>query len=171
MTEGEAARNDAPQSPPPRRPSFLRRHWGKLAVLSIVLIPLLVLMAWSWITLSYTYSSGERVGYVQKLSKKGWLCKTWEGELAMANLPGTMPQLFNFSVRDDDVAKQIESYGGQPVAIAYRQHRGVPFSCFGETEYFVNAVRPVSAPSLRGTLPAPPAPAPPSVRQPPPSGP
>ena len=169
MTEGEAPPNDAPPPPPPRRPSFVRRHWGKLTLVTIVLVPLLVLIAWSWITLSFTYSSGERVGYVQKLSRKGWICKTWEGELAMANLPGTMPQLFNFSVRDDDVAEQIESYGGQPVAITYKQHRGVPFSCFGETEYFVSAVRPVSAPTLRGTLPAPAPPAPPPATTPPPA--
>lgn len=163
MTEGDAPPKDAPP-PAPKRGSFLRRHWGKLTLLGIVLVPVLVLTLWSWITLAYTYSSGERVGYVQKLSKKGWLCKTWEGELAMANLPGTMPQLFNFSVRDDAVAEQIESFGGQPVAISYKQHRGVPFNCFGETEYFVEGVRPVSAPSLRGTIPPPsPVQAPPAV--------
>jgi len=35
------------------------------------------------ITLQVVYSDGERVGYIQKISRKGWVCKTWEGELAM----------------------------------------------------------------------------------------
>src|SRR6476646_9803780 len=72
-----------------------------------------ILALWVWVTLGYTYSSGERGGYVQKLSKKGWLCKTWEGELAMANLPGTMPEIFRFSVRSDSVASLIEQNVGK----------------------------------------------------------
>jgi hypothetical protein len=93
--------------------------------------------------LSFSYSSGERAGYVQKFSHKGWVCKTWEGELAMVNLPGTMPEIFRFTVRDDAVAQGLNQSMGRRVALHYEQHRGVPTSCFGETEYFVTAVRPV----------------------------
>ncbi len=140
---------------------------------------LLVLIAGGWIytTLHYTYSSGERAGYVQKISKKGWICKTWEGEIAMANLPGAMPQIFSFTVRDDDIAHQIEQHAGQPVSLSYEQHPGIPSSCFGDTEYFVVKLTPVelsrpmpapglapvpgAAPVVQPGLPAPTPPAPP----------
>lgn len=120
-----------------------RRRWKwKMILLLVLLSPALVLALWTWITLSYTYSTGERVGYVQKLSEKGWLCKTWEGELAMSNVPGQMPEKFNFTVRSDAVASRIQESGGQRVAIHYEQHKGIPLSCFGETQYFVDNVRP-----------------------------
>ena len=113
-----------------------------LAVI-VLLVPLVIFSLWSWVTLGYTYSRGDRAGYVQKLSKKGWLCKTWEGELAMANLPGTMPEIFRFTVRNDSIASLIDKNVGKRVSLSYEQHRGVPTSCFGETEYFVTSVRPV----------------------------
>ena len=120
---------------------------------------LLVLGLWTLITLSYTYSTGERAGYVQKISQKGWICKTWEGEIAMANLPGAMPQIFEFSVRDDAVAEQISKLAGQRVSLTYDEHPGIPTSCFGETPYFIVKVTPISD-AL--PLPATPPPAAPS---------
>jgi hypothetical protein len=126
--------------PPPRR-SFLRRHWGKLALGAIVLIPSGILLIWSAISLGFSYSSGERVGYVQKLSHKGWLCKTWEGELQMINVPGSTPILFAFSVRSDSIARAIEAAAGKQVSLRYEEHRGVPTSCFGDTNYYVTGVR------------------------------
>lgn len=97
----------------------------------------LLFAAYTWLTLSWSYSSGERAGYVQKFSSKGWLCKTWEGELAMVTMPGTLSEKFLFSVRDDAVAKKINASLGKRVALQYEQHVGVPSACFGETEYFV----------------------------------
>jgi hypothetical protein len=126
--------------------SFLRRHWGKLAILGLLVLPALVFTIWAGITLSYSYSDGERVGYVQKLSRKGWLCKTWEGELQLSNIPGSAPILFQFSVRSDSLARAIQALAGRQVAIYYEQHVGVPSDCFGETEYFVTTVRDVGKP-------------------------
>ena len=126
------------------RPSFVRRHWGKLTIATVLLLPILVFTIWAGITLSWSYSTGERVGYVQKLSLKGWLCKTWEGELQMSNIPGSAPLLFQFSVRSDSVARAIEAANGRRVALSYEQHVGVPSDCFGETEYFVTGVRAVT---------------------------
>jgi hypothetical protein len=111
--------------------------------LGVVLVPVLLFALWTAITLAYAYSDGTRTGYIQKFSKKGWLCKTWEGEIAMVNLPGAMQQTFAFTVRDDSVAHAIESAEGQRVVIHYRQHKGVPTSCFGETEYYVDSLRVV----------------------------
>jgi hypothetical protein len=130
--------SDAPATPVPVK----KKHSKLFAVLiAVLLIPAVIVALWIWVSLGYAYSSGERAGYVQKISKKGWICKTWEGELAMANLPGTMPQIFAFTVRNDSIAKVIEQNAGKQVSLSYDQHRGVPTTCFGETEYFVTRVR------------------------------
>ena len=121
-----------------------KRYWKLWLVLILLVFPAVVLTGYTWVTLHYAYSSGERSGYVQKISKKGWLCKTWEGELAMTTVPGTAPQIFQFSVRDDATAQRIEQTAGQRVVLSYQQHKGVPSTCFGETEYFVTGVRPIS---------------------------
>jgi len=96
---------------------------------------------YTWVTLTWSFSKGERAGYVQKLSKRGWLCKTWEGELAMVSMPGTMSEKFEFSVRNDAVAEQINRAAGKRVIVIYEQHRGIPTNCFGETEYFITDVK------------------------------
>ena len=113
-------------------------------LLAAVLGGLCLLAAlYTWLTLSYNYSDGERAGYVQKFSRKGWICKTWEGDLALVNLPGQPAEIFQFSVRDDAVAEQINRLVGKRVALSYEQHVGVPTSCFGETQYFVTQIRAV----------------------------
>ena len=109
----------------------------------LIIVPPIGLALYIWAALSFTYSKGERVGYVQKFSHKGWICKTWEGELAMVNLPGTMAQIFRFTVRDPKVAEQINATLGKRVAMHYDQHRGLPTSCFGDTSYFVTSVQSV----------------------------
>jgi hypothetical protein len=96
---------------------------------------------WSFIALAFVYSSGERVGYIQKFSQKGWICKSYEGEIAMVNIPGQIANTFQFSVRDDSIAALITKSQGQRVALSYEEHRGVPTTCFGETNYFVKGVR------------------------------
>jgi hypothetical protein len=131
----------SPAPTPQARPGFARRHWGKLTVFTIVMVPLTGMLLWVGATLRYTYSEGTRTGFVQKLSRKGWLCKTWEGELAMSTQPGTAPQIFNFSVRSDSVAREIEKIEGSQVTLYYKEHRGVPTNCFGETPYYVDGVR------------------------------
>jgi len=106
-------------------------------------VVLIAVTAWVWLTLTWSYSAGERAGYIQKLSRKGWLCKTWEGEVAMVTMPGAIPDRFEFSVRDDAVAAKINSMAGQRVVLIYEQHKFVPSNCFGETEYFVTDARAV----------------------------
>ena len=127
----------------------------KSKILRILLVALIVLLlfagGWLWLTLNWIYSQGERAGYVQKLSKKGWLCKTWEGEIAMVTMPGAIPDKFEFTVRDDAVAQKINVLAGKRVVLNYAQHRFIPSSCFGETEYFVASVREV----LDSALPQP----------------
>ena len=127
----------------PVAPTIVKKIRNKalIALLFLILVPAVIIVLWIWIALGYSYALGERAGYIQKISKKGWLCKTWEGELAMANLPGTMPQIFTFTVRNDSVAHVIEQNAGKQVSLTYEQHRGVPTACFGETEYFVTGVR------------------------------
>lgn len=122
-------------------------QWTQTALkglLGLLVIAALGSALWTWGALKYVYASGDRAGYVQKFSKKGWLCKTWEGDLAMVTLPGTAPEIFSFTVRDEAVAKKVEQSVGQRVSLHYEQHRGIPSNCFGDTEYFVTDVQPVS---------------------------
>lgn len=100
-----------------------------------------ILAGFTWFTLTWTYADGERAGYVQKLSRKGWICKTWEGEMAMVTMPGTVAEKFYFTVPDDAVANKINTSVGERVALHYEQHKWIPFSCFGDTGYYVTDVR------------------------------
>jgi hypothetical protein len=127
-------------SEPPRK-GFARRHWGKLLLGTMIIVPVAIFALWTAIALGYSYSSGDRTGYIQKFSRKGWICKTWEGEIAMVNVPGQIANMFQFTVRDDSIARLINKAQGQRVALTYKQHKGLPTSCFGETQYFVNGVR------------------------------
>jgi hypothetical protein len=122
------------------------RKWLTIGGVAAVFVPVLAFALWTVITLSWTYSTGDRAGYIQKFSKKGWLCPTWEGELSMVNLPGAAPERWMFTVRDDLVASSVRSAIGHKVALEYEEHRGVPSSCFGETQYFVVGVRRLAEP-------------------------
>jgi hypothetical protein len=126
--------------PAPRRRRFAR--W-KLFAVALIVIPVIVFALWTWVALEWVYSDGNRVGFVQKFSRKGWLCKTWEGELAMYPVPGSVPELFHFTVRDDAVARRINDAAGKRVELHYEEHKGVPTTCFGETQYYVTNVRPL----------------------------
>ncbi len=111
-----------------------------LKLLVGLLVAAALAAAYFWAALTWSYSSGERAGWVQKLSDKGWVCKTWEGELALVSLPGTTPEKFLFTVRDDAVAAQITQVMGKRVNLHYEEKVGLPSSCFGETRHYVTRV-------------------------------
>lgn len=133
----------------------------------LLIVPVALFALYLWFVLTWSYSRGERAGYLQKLSERGWLCKTWEGELALVTMPGTVSEKFIFTVRSADIAKRLNEAIGQRVKLDYEQHIGIPISCFGDTEYFIRDVRIVpdigASPSPAGPAAAPTAPAPPSV--------
>ena len=131
------------QSPPTTTPPPRKRPRVGLFLLVILILAAGLFALYVWGAHNFDYSQGERAGYVQKFSSRGWVCKTWEGELAMVNLPGAMPEIFRFSVRDDAVAQRLNKSLGQRVRLHYEQHKGIPTDCFGETEYFVTNVQPV----------------------------
>jgi hypothetical protein len=106
-----------------------------------VVVIIAALAGFTWLTLHWSYSEGERAGFVQKFSRKGWICKTWEGELWLVTLPGTVAEKFAFTVRDDAVAATLNTNIGKRMTLHYEQRKWVPSSCFGETEYFVTAAR------------------------------
>ncbi len=114
---------------------MLKKFW----IFVVILIALVAL--WTVFTLTWSYSAGERAGYVQKFSTKGWICKTWEGEMAMVTMPGTVAEKFFFTVRDDAVADEINATVGRRVVLSYEEHKWVPFSCFGDTGHFVTGVK------------------------------
>jgi hypothetical protein len=109
--------------------------------LGFVIAIVLAFAAFTWLTLHWSYSDGERAGFLQKFSRKGWICKTWEGEMALVTLPGTFAEKFAFTVRDDDLAKQLSADVGKRMSVHYEQRKWIPTSCFGDTEYFVTSVQ------------------------------
>lgn len=129
-------------------PSKVRpRRWRRWLIWLLGLLvggPPLLLALYAWAALRFAYSEGERAGYVQKFSKKGWVCKTWEGELAMMPVPGSVPEIFRFTVRSDGVAGEVNRNMGERVTLHYEQHPPLPSTCFGETPYFVVGVRRVA---------------------------
>jgi hypothetical protein len=110
----------------------------------VIVAPIVAMGIWTASSLGFSYSSGERAGYLQKVSKRGWLCKTWEGEIQLVAVPGSSPERFAFTTRSDSVAAELNKFNGQRVVLNYDQHKGVPSSCFGETEYYVTGVRPIA---------------------------
>lgn len=113
----------------------IRKKALKIVVMLVVAVVVLC-AGYVMIVLNWSYSKGDRVGYVQKFSEKGWLCKTWEGELQMLPVPGALPEKFLFSVRDKELINTLNSSMGKRVSLSYEQHKGIPTNCFGESEYF-----------------------------------
>ena len=131
----EAAAVSSPDS------TFFRRHRWKILLFGFLAVVVGAASLWTLITLTFSYSDGDRIGYVQKFSHRGWICRTWEGELAMTPVPGAQPTIFTFSVRDDAVVKKIRDAEGKRVALHYKEKRGIPSSCFGDTNYFISDLR------------------------------
>jgi hypothetical protein len=117
-----------------------QRGIGKLRVLLVLLVLAALVAGYFWSALRWSYSSGERAGWVQKFSRKGWLCKTWEGEMAMVSMPGSATEKFAFTVWDERAVEQINKLMGRRVNLHYEQRVGLPTSCFGETRYYVTGV-------------------------------
>ncbi len=127
-------------TPPPTTVAPRRRTSALKMMFWLLLVPILLIVGYFAVVLNWNYSTGERAGWVQKLSRKGWLCKTWEGEMAMVSMPGAIPEKFLFTVRDDAVAESINKVMGKRVTLHYEEKVGLPTSCFGETRHFVTSV-------------------------------
>jgi hypothetical protein len=129
-----------------------------LRAFAFLLVVILVAVGYFWGALSWNYSTGERAGWVQKFSKKGWLCKTWEGEMTMITMPGAVAEKFTFTVWDDKVAETVNNFMGKRVALHYEEKVGLPTTCFGDTRYYVTKITPVEdTPSMPGaSVPVPP---------------
>lgn len=142
--------------------AFDERGIGKLRVLMVLVVIVALVAAYFWAMVSWSYSAGERAGWVQKLSRKGWVCKTWEGEMAMVSMPGASTEKFAFTVMDDDVVEQINKLMGRRVTLHYEQKVGLPTTCFGETRHYVTKITRVEeiplAPGVVVPTPSPPAP-------------
>ena len=113
--------------------------WIKRFLITFVALVALV-MGYFWLASQWSYSSGERAGWVQKFSHKGWICKTWEGELALVSMPGASPEKFLFTIRDDAVAQAVMRVMGKRASLHYEEKVGLPTSCFGETRHYVTKV-------------------------------
>jgi hypothetical protein len=139
-------------APPPRR-----RRSFKSYLLGSLVGALLLIALYTWFMLWWSYSDGERAGVLQKFSKRGWVCKTYEGELAMYVVAGVAPQIWNFSVRDEALAGQLSAAVGKRVRLHYTEHPGLPTNCFGETDYFVDRFEVTGEAPAASTAPTGPA--------------
>ncbi len=128
-----------PSAPAPRK----RRRWP-VFVAGLILVPLLLFVIYTFFVVSWSYSEGERAGTLQKFSRKGWMCKTYEGELALYVVGGVAPQIWYFTVRDESIVRSLSDAVGQKVQVHYSEHRGVPTNCFGDTPYWVDQVKVVT---------------------------
>jgi hypothetical protein len=113
---------------------------GKV-LLGFIIAAVLGFAAFTWLTLHWSYSDGERAGLLQKFSRRGWICKTYEGEMVLATVATVNAEKFLFTVRDADIAKQLTGYIGDHITVHYEQRKWIPTSCFGDTEYFVTSVQ------------------------------
>jgi len=119
-------------------PSQRRRL--SLVLIMLLVIPLLLFTLYVGLAFRWSYSDGERAGILQKFSRKGWVCKTHEGELAMSIVPGVTPTIWEFSVRNESVVPRLSAALGKRVVLHYTEHPGIPTSCFGHTRYYVDSV-------------------------------
>jgi hypothetical protein len=138
------------------------------SIVTAVVVLVLAVAVYALAVIFWSYSTGERAGWVQKFSKKGWLCKTWEGEMAMVSMPGSTSEKFFFTVWDDEVAEQINKVMGKRVSLHYEEKVGIPTSCFGETRHYITKVSvvgeiPLAPGVVVPTTPAEPAPAAPTT--------
>lgn len=145
---------------PARGPAIIGAMLVRLLAIVIAIAALVTL--YFWVALKWSYSSGERAGWVQKLSHKGWLCKTWEGELSLVSMPGAAPEKFLFTIFDDAIAQQVTKAMGKRVSLHYEEKVGLPTSCFGETRHYVTGVHvsdeiPLAPGVMVPTAPSPPA--------------
>jgi len=136
--------------------------------IAAVLVGIVVAVVAGYLLLvfNWSYSEGERAGWIQKFSSKGWLCKTWEGEMAMVSMPGSMSEKFLFTVWDDATAEQISKLMGKRVSLHYEEKAGIPTTCFGDTRYYVTKITPVEEIPLAPGVVVPTQPAPAAVPAP-----
>jgi hypothetical protein len=136
-----------------------------MRIVGVLIVIAILAVIYLWGVLNWNYSTGERAGWVQKFSKKGWLCKTWEGEMAMVSMPGAVPEKFYFTVWDDVVAGELNKAMGKRVSLHYEEKVGLPTSCFGETRHYVTRVTAVDEISISPgvVVPAPGSPAAPDA--------
>ncbi|MDB4916091.1 MAG: hypothetical protein JWM95_3735 [Gemmatimonadetes bacterium] len=130
-----------PDTPAPAPPRAKRRRWPYVLAAVVILLPMAVVTVWGEIALHWSYSKGIRPGFLQKFSQKGWICKTWEGELSMVNLAGQSQEKWAFTVRSDSLAQELNKVMGSHVSLAYEEHPGIPNSCYGDTRYFVTGLK------------------------------
>ena len=151
---------NTPVSPPPAQPPVRRGPSRLKLVFWLLIVPLALAAGYFFFVLKWNYSNGERAGWVQKFSRKGWLCKTWEGEMAIVSMPGASTEKFPFTVWDKSTVKEINKVMGRRVSLHYEQRVGLPTTCFGETRYYVTRVTIVDEIQLAPGIVVPTVPAP-----------
>jgi hypothetical protein len=126
---------------PETAPKKRTRHLGLKILGSLLLLVVIVLALWTWFALSYRYATGQKTGYVQSLTKNGWLCKTWEGEMTVNPIGSVPSPNFRFTIRSDSLATVVQNLIGKEVTVDYAQHVALPSKCLGDTPFFIEGAR------------------------------
>lgn len=141
MTGSEPPSDPSPE--PEATPAAAGRRRWPVVLAAVIVIPILLSIIYTGFVLTWAYSDGERSGQLYKFSRKGWLCKTWEGELNITPTAAA-PTIWHFTVRDEAIVPEITAMIGKQVVLHYGEHRGVPTRCFGDTNFFVYGIRGVA---------------------------
>ena len=116
----------------------------KIAYWSLLIV-IVVITAFFYFKYFYTYSKGYRAGLLQKISEKGMVFKTYEGEMVLSSVESNSnvaiaSEKFVFSVSDEAVAKSMEQIQGKNVVVHYTEKSGkLPWR--GDSHYIVDSVR------------------------------
>lgn len=117
-----------------------------LRKIGIYFVIVVVVMTALFFTIAYyaSYSDGDRTGELIKFSRKGYVFKTWEGEISQG-IAGA--QIFKFSVLDNDeeVIETLKKYQGQYIKVTYVE-RYTTFPWWGDTNYYITAVKKEQSP-------------------------
>lgn len=118
----------------------------KILALTITAIIVVFLLLYTFIYF-VPYSEGVRSGELIKISKKGVIAKTWEGEISQG-ISGA--QIFSFSVLDKDkeAIEKLKEYQGDYVRLVYVE-RYATFFWLGDSKYFVTKVEKEQSPHFR----------------------
>ncbi len=113
----------------------------KTTIFRIFLVSILVFAIVLWVC-SWTYSEGTRSGNLIKVSTKGVVFKSFEGELNLGGvrmLEGLEGNIWSFTILNDDVAQGVKEFEGKRVKVYYKErYKTMPWS--GDTNYIVTDI-------------------------------
>ncbi len=142
MAEQPSVNNTSGQTPIKKTTHPIVKFFKKVLLFFVLLFVLALTGLYFYF--NYTYSEGSRAGMLMKFSNKGYVFKTYEGELNLGGinpLPGNTiaNNIWKFSVKNDSIAKLLQNKEGQMLRLHYKEKvKNLPWQ--GDTKFFVDGV-------------------------------